>query len=67
MRIPKGVAPHILLISVSIVVSVGRPPLRGASIVKGVERNHPSSCPPFHPLRGGGRRSTSNTPPARPG
>lgn len=40
-----GVAPHILLISVSIVVSVGTPSARAPQ--PRVERDHPSSCPPF--------------------
>lgn len=46
-------APHILLISVSIVVSVGTPSIRVAQ--PRVERDHPSSSPPFRsrspPLR----------------
>lgn len=41
----ERVAPHILLISVSIVVSVGTPSVRVARPTS--ERDHPSSCPPF--------------------
>lgn len=41
----ERVAPHILLISVSIVVSVGTPSVRVARPT--LERDHPSSCPPF--------------------
>lgn len=41
----EKVAPHILLISVSIVVSVGTPSVRVARPTS--ERDHPSSCPPF--------------------
>lgn len=41
----ERVAPHILLISVSIVVSVGAPSVRVARPTS--ERDHPSSCPPF--------------------